>query len=89
MNELQAVLPEILHSKIAKLGHIHVLTRLLGDHGLFQATPSIPNKVRCGSVFVRETRVERSRMLHDLLWLHCNNLVSFSRSFFPAALFAL
>lgn len=37
--------------------HILVLTRLLGDHGLFQATPNVAHRVRCGRVFVRETKV--------------------------------
>lgn len=57
MNELPAALPEILQSKMAKLGHTHVLTRLLGDHGLSQATPGIPHRVRCGRIFLREMRV--------------------------------
>ena len=56
MNELPVGLPEILQSKMAELGHTHILATLLGDHGLFQATPGIPHRVRWGRIFVRETR---------------------------------
>lgn len=56
MNELPVALPEILQSKMAEFGHSHILTRLLGDHGVFQAIPGIPHRVRRGGVFARETR---------------------------------
>lgn len=39
------------------MGDAHVLTGLQGHHGLFQATPNTAYRVRCGRVFVRETKV--------------------------------
>lgn len=57
MNETPADVPGILQSKVAKLGHTHLLNRLLRDHGLFQVlTHGIPHWVRCGRIFVKETR---------------------------------
>lgn len=57
MNECPAALPRLLQAEMAKLGHTPVLTRLLGDHGLFQATPNVAHRGRCGRGFVRETKV--------------------------------
>lgn len=46
-----------LAEDVAKLQNTHVLTRLPGDHGLFQATSNTEHRVRCGTVFVRENKV--------------------------------
>lgn len=46
--------PKLLHQ--AKLGHTDILTRLLRGHGLFQGAPNTAHRVRCGRVFVRETK---------------------------------
>lgn len=57
MNESPAGLPKIFQAEVAKLGYTHVLIRLLGDHGLFQATPNTAPRVRCGRVFVKEPKL--------------------------------
>lgn len=57
MNEIPADVPGILQCEVAKLEHTHILTTLLGDHSLIQVlTRGIPHWVRCGRVFVKETR---------------------------------
>lgn len=91
MNELPAALPGTLQSKMANLGHTQVLTRLLGDHGLFQATPGIPHRVRCGRVFVRETRVGWRGGGCCTVSSSCTVTTSLpsAGAFFPAALFTL
>lgn len=57
MNECPEALPKALQAEVAKLGHTDMLTKLLGDPGLFQAMPNTAHRVRCGRVFVRETKV--------------------------------